>query len=273
MTRLALGRPRWQLGVAAALLILVVTPNVYLVGRSLGIILDGNPAVDWHHFVEAGRRVEAGVGLYDFSADYGYRYSPLLAHLFAVIAPMGDTAWRLFHLVAAFALPSWPMRLVTLAAWPFWFDVEAGNVMAFVVLAAAWALRGSAAGVAAFMAMAVLMPRPLMLPVLVWLLGRHRRWVIPFVGLVAIHTAAVAFTGWGDTWLGVLASSSNEVGSPLNLGPSRWIGLWWLAAGVPLAAWLTWRGHLGWASLAISPYWLPYYLLMPVLDLARKPGR
>lgn len=273
MIPLARGRPRWWLGAGAALLLLVVTPNVYLVGRSLGIILGGGPAVDWHHFVEAGRRVGEGAGLYEFAADYGYRYSPVLAHLFGLIAPIGDTAWRLIHLVAALGMPSWPMRLVTLGSWPFWFDVEAGNVMVFVVLAAAWALRGNAVGMAAFITMAVLMPRPLMLPVLAWLLWRHRTWVLPFAGLVAIHGIAVAVTGWGDEWLAVLASSSNEIGSPLNLGPSRWIGLWWLVAGIPLAAWLTLRGRVGWASLAISPYWLPYYLLMPVLELARRRDR
>jgi hypothetical protein len=36
---------------------------------------------------------------------------------------------------------------------------------------------------------------------------------------------------------------------------------------VPLAAWLTLRGKLGWASLAISPYLLPYYFQMLGLEL------
>jgi hypothetical protein len=46
-----------------------------------------------------------------------------------------------------------------------------------------------------------------------------------------------------------------------NLGPSRWLGYWWLLAGVPLGAWLYWRGKVGWAGLAISPYVWSYYLL------------
>ena len=40
-----------------------------------------------------------------------------------------------------------------------------------------------------------------------------------------------------------------------------------MVIGLPLAAWLTWKGRLGLASLAASPYWLPYYLLMLLLEL------
>jgi hypothetical protein len=46
------------------------------------------------------------------------------------------------------------------------------------------------------------------------------------------------------------------------------MGQWWLVVGIPLAAWLTVRGRVGWAALAASPDWLPYYLLMPILELA-----
>lgn len=34
-----------------------------------------------------------------------------------------------------------------------------------------------------------------------------------------------------------------------------------------LAIALTWRGRLGLASMAASPYWLPYYFLMLLLEL------
>lgn len=267
-----LRRPWWQLALGVVALILVVAPNVWLIGRSLGTILGGEVAVDWHHFTEAGRRVHSG-GLYEITDDYGFRYSPVLAHTFGVVAPIGDVAWRLLHVGAAFALPTWPMRLVTLALWPFWFDVEAGNVMVFVLLAAAWALRGNTVAIGAFMVLAVVMPRPLMLPVLGWLLWRHSAWRVAFVAIFVAHLAAVLATGWGGEWLSVLLTSGDEIASPLNLGPSRFIGAAWLVIGLPLAAWLTWHGRLGWASLAVSPYWLPYYLLMPVLELERQGGR
>jgi len=47
------------------------------------------------------------------------------------------------------------------------------------------------------------------------------------------------------------------------------MGSLWVPIGLVLAAWLTWRGRLGFASLAASPYWLPYYLFMPFLELRR----
>jgi hypothetical protein len=81
------------------------------------------------------------------------------------------------------------------------------------------------------------------------------------------HTLAVLLTGWGPGWLNALVLASHDVLGPVNIGPSRFVGSWWLLVGLPFAAWLTIRGHVGWASLCVSPYWLPYYLLMPVLEL------
>jgi hypothetical protein len=63
----------------------------------------------------------------------------------------------------------------------------------------------------------------------------------------------------------LFAGSTSEIEWMFNVGPSRWLGAWWLLAGIPLAAWLTWRGRVGLASLAVSPYLLPYYLMFGVL--------
>ena len=262
-------RPQLRLIFLALAVAVFATPNAYLVARSIGIILSGSAVVDWHHFVEAGRRVHAD-GLYEITSDYGFRYSPVLAIAFGAIAPIGELVWRLLHLAAALALPSWPMRLVTLASWPFWFDMEAGNVLVFVLLAAAWALRGNGAAIGSFFVMALFMPRPLMLPIAVWLLWRHPEWRVPFVGIAVLHGLAVLATGWGGEWVGVLLDSTDEIASPLNIGPSRFIGLVWVVVAFPAAAWLTLRGRLGWASLLAAPYWLPYYLVMPLLELDRR---
>ena len=109
------------------------------------------------------------------------------------------------------------------------------------------------------------MPRPIMLPALAWLLWRQpwTRW--PFVGIAVVSLLGAFATGWLDEWIGALfRGGMAETTSWLNLSPSRFIGAWWLLIGVPLAAWLTWRGRLGLASLAVSPYLLPYYLLFGV---------
>lgn len=224
---------------------------------------------DWAIFTEAATRFWAG-GLYETDATYAYRYSPLLAPALAALGWMGPIAWRGLHLVAALALPSWRLRLVVLASWPFWFDTSTGNTVIFVALAAAWALRGSSAGTASFLVLTLLIPRPLMLPIAASLLWRRPEWRVPFAAAFVVHAVLVLLTGWGDEWIGILLSSTAESGSGLNLAPSRWVGSWWLAIALPAAAWLTVRGHLGWASLMAAPYWLPYYLVMPLLEIDRR---
>lgn len=254
---------------AALLLILVVTPNLWLAARSMGLVLGGAPAVDWQQYVEAAHRFWNGGDLFAVTATYGYHYSPFLAPLFGLLAPLGVVGWRLLHLAAAAALPAWQMRLVALASWPLWFDVEAGNIVIFVVLAAAWALRGSRTAAGIYLLLLILIPRPLMLPVAAWLLWKDPGLRLPFVGAVVLHSLAVVTGGWAGEWVHALLAASADVGNWSNVGPSRFIGQWWLLIGIPLAIWLTVRGRVGWAALAASPYWLPYYLLMPILELAR----
>ena len=164
-------------------------------------------------------------------------------------------------------LPTWPMRLLLLGSWPFAFDLQLGNVMAFVLLAAAWAIRGNRVGTVVFLAFCLLFPRPLMLPIAAWLLWRQPwlRW--PFAAMFVIHAGLVIASGLGGAWLNRLLTSTDEVGSAFNIGPTAVIGLWWLILGIPLGAWLFRRGRVGLSGLAISPYLLPYYLMVALLDL------
>ena len=62
-----------------------------------------------------------------------------------------------------------------------------------------------------------------------------------------------------------------DVANTFNLSPSRFVGAWWMLIGLPLGAWLVLRGRIGWASMAISPYLLPYWVQMLGLELVR-PG-
>lgn len=246
---------------------IIAAVNLYLAWRSIVLILDGAPAVDWSQYVEASRRLNGG-DLYAVTDIYAYHYSPVLAAVFGPLSAIGTVGWRLLHVAAALALPTWPMRLLALVSWPFWYDVETGNLVVFVVLAAAWALRGSRLAAGGYLLLLLLIPRPLMLPVALWLLWKEPAMRAPFaVGLVA-HTVAVLATGWGPGWVEALAAAGGDVAIPSSIGPSRFIGaLPWLAIGLPLAVWLTARGRLGLASLAASPYWLPYYLLVMLLEL------
>jgi hypothetical protein len=244
--------------------------NLYLAGKSISLVLGSAPAVDWDQYVEASRRVNGG-DLYAVTDTYAYHYSPLLAFLFGPLSWLGTVGWRVLHVGAALAMPTWPMRGLALVSWPLWYDVEAGNILVFVVLAAAWALRGSRLVTGAYLLLVLLVPRPLMLPLAIWLLWKRPEWRVPFAAAFVIHLVAVLATGWGDDWLHALIAAGGDVTIPSNIGPSRFVGtLPWLVIGLPLAAWLTWKGRLGLAGLAASPYWLPYYLLMLLLELPRR---
>lgn len=248
---------------------LLLTVNFYLAARSIGLILDGAEAVDWVQYVDAAGRLDSG-DLYAVTDTYAYRYSPLLAAVFGLLTPLGTVGWQAMHVAAAAALPSWPLRIATIVSWPFWYDLQTGNVMVFILLTAAWALKGSRLATGAYLILAILIPRPLMLPVAVWLLWKRPQWRLPFLAAFAAHALAVVALGWSMEWIGTIVAAGRDAALPSNVGPSRFIGtVPWLAIGLPLAAWLTWRERVGLASIAASPYWLPYYLIMPLLELVR----
>jgi hypothetical protein len=108
-----------------------------------------------------------------------------------------------------------------------------------------------------------------MLPLLVWILWKRPEWRLPSIGIAVGLLLASLATGQGGEWLVSLLHTGQEFG--FDIGPGRIIGLWWVPIGAVLAAILTWKGRLGWASLAASPYWLGYYLLMGLLELGPVP--
>ena len=178
--------------------------------------------------------------------------------------------WRALHLAAVVALPNLPMRLIVLVSWPLWYDIQTGNLLTFVFLAAAWAMRGSRIAIGVYLLFVILGPRPLMLPLAAWLLWQRPEWRLPFAAAVVVHGAAVIGLGWAEGWAGTLIAAAEDASLPSNVGPSRFVGtIPWLVVGLPLAAWLTLKGRVGWASLAASPYWLPYYLLFAALEVDR----
>jgi hypothetical protein len=250
-----------------AAIILAVVGNV--IGLAT-IVIDHARAFDWDIYVEAARRFPLGT-LYDWHQPYFYRYAPQLAPVLGLLTGIGLVAWRVAHFVALAALPSRRLALLLLVSYPFWFDVNTGNLMVFVLLAAAWAYRGSNIGTGVYLVLCVLVPRPIMLPLLAWILWQRPGWRLPFLGIVAMGLLTALPTGYLPEWLGSLVrSGADEIGNDFNLSPSQFIGAWWLVIGVPLAAWLTFRGRLGWASMAVSPYLLPYYVQMLGLELVPR---
>ncbi len=251
-----------------AALVLAVAANI--VGLAT-IFIDHRRAFDWDIYLEAARRFPLGT-LYDWSDPYFYRYAPQLAPLFGLLPALGLVLWRVAHFVALAVLPSRRLAFILLISYPFWFDVNTGNLMVFVLLAAAWAFRGNRVAIGIYLALCLLVPRPIMVPLLAWILWQRPEWRLPFVGMALLAVLTAIPTGYLWNWIGSFPRSGiGEIANDFNLSPSHLIGPAWLLIGVPLAAWLTIRGRVGWATMAISPYLLPYYVQMLGLELV-KPG-
>ena len=259
---------RWRRLATRAAWVAVAGINAVLLAVVFAAFFAAPVAFDWDLFVEAGRRYFDG-GLYDWAGIASYRYSPLFALLFAVITPIGFLGWSLLHVASLTILP-WKLAAIAAVSAPFWYDVQNGNTMTFVVVAAYHALRGNRWGIGAFFVLTLLIPRPLMLPIAAWLLWRHR-WILPFVAIVVLHGALVWLTGWGPEWIdNLLSRGTDDLGNRGDFGPSQLLGIWWWPIGLVLAAWLTYRGRLGLASLLASPYWLLHYFQLLLLELPSR---
>jgi hypothetical protein len=253
-----------------AAIILAVVANV--IGLAT-LVIDHGRAFDWDNYVEAARRFPLGT-LYDWQYPYSYHYAPQLAPILGLLSAVGITAWRAAHFVALAALPSRKLAILLLVSYPFWFDVVTGNLLVFVLLAAAWAYRGNRPATAIYLALCVLVPRPIMLPLLAWILWQRPGSRLPFAAMVVAGVLTALPTGYLADWIGsFLRSGVTDVANDFNLSPSRFIGAAWLIIGIPLAAWLTIRRRLGWASMAISPYLLPYYVQLLGLELINPDAR
>lgn len=233
----------------------------------IAAILRDPGAFDFWQFQAAAGKVWTG-RLYTETADYGYRWSPVLAYALGPLTALGIGAWRIGQLVLALTMPTRRLSLVVLLAYPFWFDVALGNLNVLVLWLAAWALSGRRWAVVGFLALAVVIPRPIVLPLAAWFLWRES-WVrVPFAAIFAVHAGLAVASGWSGPWIDRLVASSAEMGSAFNLAPTRIIGWWWMPVGLALAAVAMWRGRPALAGLLIAPYWLPYYFLLPLAELA-----
>lgn len=235
---------------------------MFVIGPAQGTAFAGD---DWRILGEAGRVAIAGGNPY--AVDL-FRWNPLMAWIMAgVTSAMLFSMWTALHVASLFLLPR-RIGIIALLTWPFWFDLGVGNLLVFVFIAAYWAYHGNRPATIAFMVLALLMPRPLMLPLLVWLLWKEpwtRRW---FAGILIVIGAATLATGLAPEFISRLLSSGSEAGYVLNLAPSRWIGPLWFPVALGIGIWLTWKGRIGWAAIAIQPYLIPNYLIMALLELA-----
>lgn len=259
-----LAAPLRGLLVGAAALFLA--SNLLMAAVQIALIVAGSDALDWNIYVAATERYPTGELYARAEWWYGWRYSPVAVYAFLPVAPIGEAAWRLLLLAALFALPP-PLPFLGLASYPFWFALHAGNIIVLVVVVAYWALRGRGWAIGIFLGLALLVPRPLMVPIVIWLLWKHPAWRWGFGVLFALHAVAVVATGYLPAWLATLArTTEQEVAGQYNVAPSALVGIWWMLAAVPLAivAFRAQRPAL--SGLLLQPYWLPYYLLVVLAD-------
>ena len=250
--------PEGQRVILAVVVAALIVWNLYWFGQIVEWVGLGLHENDWYWFttLDPARAYETW-----------FKWPPPMAyviHGIAVAVPFG--LWVLLHLTALLTIRDRRVVLLALVTFPFWMDVVEGNVLTFVFVAAWWALAGNRWGVVLFCVLAALIPRPLMVPVLAWLLW-HRvdaRWAF---GVSAATVVAIALaTGVLGPWLHLLVSAStSEMTQSWNVGPSAIIGAVWVPIGLVAGAILTWKGRLGLASLAVSPYVIHYYVIFALL--------
>lgn len=254
-----------------ALAFALVVPNAIILFSSLQFMREAGYVFDWRLIEVAADRIGTGT-MYDWGAplpngdEYVYRYSPLLPYLMTPVMAFGLEFWRVLHAAVLVLLPL-PVAALALVSGPFWFDVANGNFLIFAVVFACLGLSGHRWSQAAYFALALLIPRPLMLPVTVWLLWRRPESRMVAAGVALLIVPATLATGEGFAWIGAMLRGGDMIGTAFDWGPSRFLGAWWMPFGLALGAWLTWKGRLGLASLAVSPYIIPYYFLMALLEL------
>lgn len=249
--------------VAVALVLLTAINAVGVAQTALWLVRHGGAGGDWQVLQQL-----TSADPYDVP---GYRWSPPAAWIWAtLIVPLGLPLWQLLHLAGLALIRDWRVVVLALASWAFWQDLANGNLMVFVLASAWWTLRGNSVGTVGFLALSVLVPRPLMLPVLIWVLVT-KPWARPwFAAIASVVIALSVASGQMAPWIDrLLATGQSELVTIWNIGPSRFIGAAWMPVSLVLGSALAVKGWLGLASVVVSPYLFPYYLLMALLDVPR----
>lgn len=263
MDRVLPRRLDWRsLAIAAATAPLIAWNISALV--SLAEWFPGHHGFDWQVITEAA-------AMDNPYAQPWYVWSPLAVYPVKALAWVGEPGLWAIHVALLIPL-GWPIGALAFISWPFWFDLYLGNVLMLVAVTGYLAVRGSRAAAIAFCILALLMPRPLMLPLLGWLLWREPWTRRPFAVLFALSFAAVLATGFGPAWVDRLMHLPGVMENDGNLAPSQWIGYAWWPIGLVLAAIAFRRGWVGVASVLVQPYVWPHYLLLLIIDARRAPS-
>jgi hypothetical protein len=225
--------------------------------------------VDWQLWSALPAAVANGT-IYDLDTPVVFVWSPVAAWIMAGVALVGYWPWVIAHFAAVLLVRTPLLVGLLLVSYGVWFDAAQGNTITFVLVAAILALRGGRTTRLVYLGLLLLIPRPLMVPLAIWLLWHDRSLWRPFAAIFVIHAAFVVASGYALPWIEAMLAA--DIAPGVTIGPTAWFGKWWLLAGVPLGAWLAWRRHFGWAGVAVSPYITPQYVIWPLLELAGTPA-
>lgn len=241
------------------------------VAVNLGLLLSFGtfaPAADWHLWRALSGALANGT-LYDPAAELPYVWSPVVAPVQALVGIMGMWPSAILTLLIPLLLRDRWVAVLIYSSFMFWPTVLSGSPLFVLTLVAGiGAMRGSRRWALVYLALTVLIPRPLQLPLAVLVLWRDPSLRLPTAVLVLLHAVAVVGSGYAADWIAAMLAHDAPGFRPAF---SLALGDWWPLAGLPLAAILTWRGWPAWAGLVVSPYILHGYLLWPLIDhLARR---
>ena len=244
---------------------LIAAFSVLYIAHLLPLIVSQPVPPDWEQHRIASNLIASGESPYFLADWYRFRWSPVGAWIMVPLTALGPWVWFSSQFAVLLTLPR-KLALVTLLAFPFWADVQAGNILTFAFVAAFHALRGNTWAAGAFVGMALAVPRPLLLPLLAYLAWQHATWRVPIAVAGLLSVIAAVATGYHVDWVQMLLLTGTDESHRLGaqLLP------WWPLTGVVLAMVLTVRGFPAAAGFALQPYWLAYYWLLPLLDWARS---
>jgi hypothetical protein len=226
--------------------------------------------------------------LYDWSETYTFRYTPIGALVFVPLVPLSEVAavwvWLLFKvavlaIVAVWFSSRWSgnrrvlVALLALTFPPIVHDLVLGNVSTLTVLALlALARWHDGRGGVAIGLVAALMPKPHLVPVLVYLAIRRPRDFVASAGTVGSMVVMGLLIFGADPWIGFLGTLREplertftaNVGWSALLGPAG-VGVGLIIGFIALVAGLLLGGARGYglsilAGILAGPYTFIHYL-------------
>lgn len=199
--------------------------------------------------------------MYGGGSQVPFLWSPLMA---PVMALFNSAPWLLVlaHFLVLPLLRSPLLIGLVLVSYGFWADIA--NMFTFVMVSGVLAWRGSRPAALVYIGLFLLMPRPVQLPLALLLVARMPSIRLAAAALTLSQGLAVLTTGMAAAWVSAMVEYGT--GAHFDIGLTYHIGMWWLVLGIPLALILTVGRRPAWAGLMMSPYLLPQYFLILLVE-------